>query len=159
MSAESKNPTDYPLRVLIFSQKQTNVFFNNGLESTKGEGRANLFANGDVHGMDFSFDCPKKIASSFRYETYPARWKKPNQELIVLFPVFGQANAYFTCNLKTEIKDTAYLWRNGGLDSEPVAEFKAWMAKHDYDPEHGKNVPMKAEPQSAAAGQPGSPSQ
>jgi hypothetical protein len=28
------------------------------------------------------------------------------------------------------------------------------MVKHDYDPEHGKNLPVKLEPQTAASAQP-----
>ena len=25
-----------------------------------------------------------------------------------------------------------------------MADFKKWMVKHDYDPEHGKNMPSQA---------------
>ncbi|HEY6376746.1 MAG TPA: hypothetical protein VIX90_14590 [Edaphobacter sp.] len=152
--AESKNPSDYPLRIHIFPHDQTAFYHNRNAEEFKGDGRANLFANGDVHAIDFTFDCSEKLKTSFGYETYPAKWKKPNQELTVLLPVFGKTNAYFTCNLKTDIKDFTYLTHDGRMSSEPPAQFKAWMVKHDYDPEHGKNSPVKLESQPTASTQP-----
>jgi hypothetical protein len=149
--AESKNPVDYPLRVHIFARNETTFYHNRMLDESKGEGRANLFENGDVHGVDFNFECSEKLKASFGYETYPAKWKKPNQELIVLLPVFGKTGSYFTCNLKTDLKDFAYFSHNGSMGSESSADFKAWMAKHNYDPEHGKDVPTRTEPETAAA--------
>ncbi len=146
LGAESKNPADYPLRIHIFGRSQMTFFHNRALDETRGDGRANLFANGEVHGVDFSYQCSEQFRPSFGFETYPAKWKKPNQELVVLFPVFGKANTYFTCNLKTNVKDYAYFVHNGRLDSEPAAQYKAWMTQHDYDPEHGKNMPVGLEP-------------
>src|SRR5579871_5110392 len=152
--AESKNPADYPLRVHIYPHDQTAFYHNRNAEEFKGDGRANLFANGDVHAIDFTFDCSEKLKTSFGYETYPAKWKKPNQELTVLLPVFGKTNAYFTCNLKTDIKDFAYFAHDGKMGSEPSEQFKAWMIKHDYDPEHGKNTPVKVASQPEVSTQP-----
>ncbi len=151
LPAESKNPADYPLRLHIFGHNQTTFYHNRYAEESKGEGRANLFENGDVHGIDFSFDCSQKLRSSFGFETYPARWKKGHQEMTVLLPVFGKDNAFFTCDLKTQVKEYAYEPGRDGLTSESPAEYKAWMVKHDYDPEHGKNVPTRTAP--AAGGQ------
>lgn len=152
--AESKNPADYPLRVHVFGRDQTTFYHNRSAEESKGEGRANLFENGEVRGIDFNFDCSEKLKASFGYETYPAKWKKPNQELTVLLPVFGKTNTYFTCNFKTDIKDFAYFAHDGKMSSEPSAQYKAWMVKHDYDPEHGKNTPLRLEPQPVASAQP-----
>ena len=165
LSAESKNPADYPLRVHIFGRDQTTFYRYRDAQEAKGEGRANLFANGDVHGVEFSFDCSQKLIRSFGYETYPAKWKRPNQQLTVLLPVFGKSNQFFTCNLQTAVKEYAYFSHGQGLESEPPADFKAWMGKHDYDPEHGKNVPTHMEPAvakaapAAAAAAPASPAQ
>lgn len=155
--AESRNPADYPLRIHIFNRSETTFYHHEFVDEAKGEGRANLFANGDVHGVDFSFACSEKLKASFGYETYPAKWKKPNQELIVLLPVFGKTGSFFTCNLKTDVKDFAYLAHDGKMTSEPLAEFKAWMVRHDYDPEHGKDTPARLEksPPSSAAPAPG----
>jgi hypothetical protein len=150
LTAESKNPADYPLRIHIFGHSHTSFYHNRYEDESKGEGRANLFANGEVRGVDFNFDCSQNPLRSFGFETYPAKWKKPNQELTVLLPVFGKSNAYFTCNLQTAIKEYTYaLQADGSLGSEPPAQYKAWMVQHDYDPEHGKNEPTGIEPQSA----------
>ena len=106
-----------------------------------------------MKGVEFTFDCDQKLKASFGYETYPAKWKKSGQELTVLLPVFGKSNAYFTCGLKTAIKDFAYVAHDGKLSSEPPVQFKTWMVKHDYDPEHGKNMPTKPDPVAPSAGQ------
>lgn len=153
LHAESKNPGDYPLRIHIFGRNQTTFYHHEYVEDAKGDGRANLFANGEVHGVDFSYDCSEKLRSSFGYDTYPAKWKKPGKQLVVLMPVFGKTGAYFTCDFNTDVKDFAYLSHDGKMGSESPAEFKAWMVKHDYDPEHGKNVPVKVAQQPATAGE------
>ncbi len=152
--AESKNPGDYPLRLHIFARSETNFYHNRLEDEAKGDGRANLFANGEVHALDFNFDCGEKVKSSFGYETYPAKWKKPNQELVVLMPVFGKTGSYFTCNFKTDVKDYAYTMHDGRMSSEPIADYEAWMAKHNYDPEHGKIVPVKLQTETAPGGTP-----
>ena len=139
-AADSKNPGDYALRIHIFQRSETNFYRYRSEEEAKGQGRANLFENGEPHAVDFTFDCSQKLLSSFGAETYPAKWKKPGQELTVLLPVFGRTGKYFTCDLKTDVKDFAYYSHNG-LRSEPVADFKAWMVKHHYDPEHGLDQP------------------
>src|SRR5579875_1098120 len=150
--ADSKNIADYPLRLHIFRRNETTFYHHEWVDDAKGEGRANLFENGEAHGVDFSFDCGKKIKASFGYETYPAKWKKPGKQLTVVFPEFGQAGKFFTCTINTDVKDFAYTEHEGRMGQEPVAEFKNWMMKHDYDPEHGKNVPVKAAMASAAGG-------
>jgi hypothetical protein len=142
MKGDSKNIADYTLRLHIFSKDATTFYYSRNVEESKGEGRANLFENGEAHGIDFNFACDEKLKASFGYETYPARWKKPGQVLTVLLPVFGKSNAYFTCNLNTAVKDFAYTRHNGRMGSEAPEKYKAWMVKHDYDPEHGKNTPM-----------------
>ena len=138
VAAESKNPADYPLRIHIFSRNQTTFYHNRAEEEAKGEGRADLFADDSVHGVDFTFDCDQKLKASFGPDAYPAKWKKPGQELVVLLPVFGRTGQYFTCHFKTDVKDYAYFVHNQRLLTESPDRFKAWMQKHDYDPVHGK---------------------
>lgn len=75
------------------------------------------------------------------YETYFARWKKTGREIELLLPVMGKPNAAGSCTLKVEMKNSAYVRHNGAVEEEPVAAFKEWMEKHQYDPEHGKNEP------------------
>jgi hypothetical protein len=159
LSAASRNPADYPLRIHIFGRSETTFYHSRVLDESKGEGRANLFENGEAKGVDFNFVCSDKLKASFGYETYPAKWKKPGRELIVLLPIFGRSNAYWTCNLQTDLKDFAYSSHNGRMRSEPVEAFKTWMVNHDYDPEHGKDVPTSSEPQAAGAPQAASPQQ
>ncbi len=155
--ADSKDPADYPLRLHIYTSDGITFYHDRFPDESRGDGRANLFENGEVRGLDFSFDCDKKIAPSFAFETYPANWKKKNEQLVVLFPVIGKSNTYFTCTLNTQLKDYAYFLQNGRLSPEPTSQFKAWMTGHDYDPEHGKNTPVRSDktvsgaPRAAAA--------
>lgn len=152
---ESKNIADYPLRVHIFGRNQTTFYHDRLVDEAKGEGRANLFENGEARGVDFSFECSEKLRASFGFETYPAKWKKPGKQLTVLMPQFGKTGSYFTCNINTDVKDFAYTAHDGRMGQEPVADFKRWMVNHDYDPEHGKDRPKLTEP--AGQGKPAAP--
>lgn len=149
--AESHNPADYPLRVHIFGRNQTTFYHDRQAEESKGEGRANLFENGEPKGLDFQYECDHRLQTSSGFETFPAKWKKPGAELVVLVPEFGKPGSYDTCKFKVMVKDFTYFMRNGQLGSEPTAVFKQWMVKHEYDPEHGKNTPVAAAPASPGA--------
>ncbi len=146
--AESHNLADYPLRIHIYRRNETTFYHHRQEEEAKGEGRANLYENGEPKGVDFQFECDNKLQTSSGYETFPAKWKKPGQELVILQPQFGKSG-YDTCRLKVMVKDFVYVTRNGNLNSEPIDVFKQWMAKHDYDPEHGKTTPTQLAPQAA----------
>jgi len=154
---ESKDPADYPLRLHIFGRSQTTFYHWRSEDEAKGDGRADLYEGGEARGVDFNYDCGEKVRASFGYQTYPARWKKPGKELVVLLPVFGQSGEFFTCHFHTDVKDFAYAMGKSGLRSEPVAEFKEWMERHDYDPEHGKNVPMRSQASEGEAPMPPPP--
>lgn len=149
--AESHNPADYPLRLHIFRRSETTFYHNRQAEEAKGEGRGNLFENGEPKGLDFQFECDTKLQTSSGYETFRAKWKKPGQELVILQPQFGKSG-FDTCHLKVMVKDFVYVTRSGNLTTEPAAVFKQWMMKHEYDPEHGKDTPMQTK--SAAGGGP-----
>jgi hypothetical protein len=140
-AAQSKKLADYPLRVHIFRRNETTFYHMRTAEQAKGEGRANLFENSQARGMDFQFNCANRLETSSGYETFPAKWKKPNQELEVLMPQFGKPDKYDKCKFEVQMKDFAYVQHNGLLGVEPSDRFKEWMVKHDYDPEHGKNTP------------------
>jgi hypothetical protein len=145
MHAASKNPADYPLRIHVFRRNETTFYHNHALDEVKGEGRANLFENSEPKGIDFQYDCWQKLETSSGFETYPAKWKKPNEELTILVPEFGKTGSYSTCDLKVAMKDFAYYTHSGTLYTEPTAKFKEWMTRHDYDPEHGKDQPVTTE--------------
>lgn len=151
--AESHNPADYPLRVHIFRRSETTFYHHRVEEEAKGEGKANLFENGDPKGIDFQFECDNKLQTSSGAETFPARWKKPGEELVILQPKFG-SGGYDTCKLKVIVKEYAYYAHNGSLGTEPIAAFKQWMIRHNYDPEHGKQGNFGA---SSTPEQPGTP--
>jgi hypothetical protein len=145
--AGDKNPADYPLRLHIFNREEHTHYHRGVDDFSVGDGRANLFANGEVHAVDFHFDCSQKIEHSLGYETYLAKWRKPGKSLTVLFPVFGHTGKFFTCDLDTDVKpDIAYFGHRNDLQTEPSAKFKEWMVKHDYDPEHNKNTPTGTGP-------------
>lgn len=150
LHAESKNPADYPLRIHVFPHAQTAFYHNRSAEEFKGDGRADLFQNGEAHAVDFTYDCSEKLRASLSYETYPAKWKKPNQQLTILLPVFGKSNTYAPCTIKTDVKDFAYATHDGIMSETSSAKYKTWMNRHDYDPEHGKNTPTNLSAQSAA---------
>ncbi len=137
------NPADFPLRVHIFGFNGTTHYYGRALDSVDGEGRANLYENGDPKGFDFSYNCAARLRVSPGFETYMARWKKPGQTLEILLPEFGKPNTEESCELKVLLKDTAYVRRNGLLGEEPAALFKDWMVKHKYDPEHGLSDPVR----------------
>jgi hypothetical protein len=139
----AKNPADYPLRVHIFSHNSVSHYSGYGgiksLNDVDGEGRANLYENSQPRGFDFKYECEERLMNSMGYETYPARWKKPNVELELLLPVSGK-----TCKFRVAMKDgIAYYKHNGDFGEEPAEKFKAWMVKYQYDPEHGQNTITK----------------
>jgi hypothetical protein len=113
-----------------------------------GEGRVNLFENGEPQGFDFRYQCGSRMMNSAGDETFKARWKKPGKELEMLLPAMAG-----TCNLKVEMKEGVAFRRrkDGALIEVPAAKFKEWMIKHQYDPEHGKDVPMEPAPEPASA--------
>jgi hypothetical protein len=137
------NPADYPFRVHIFNHNGYSHYYGydgaRSLEGVDGEGRANLFENSLPRAFDFHYQCEERLMNSEGYDTLPARWKKPNLELEVLMPVSGK-----TCKFHVAMKDgVAYRAANGKFGEEPAEKFKAWMEKYQYDPEHGKNIPIK----------------
>jgi hypothetical protein len=141
-SAGKTSAADYPLRVHIFSYNGHSHYYYQSLEMVDGEGRANLYENSEPRGFDFSYRCADRLRVSPGFETYMARWKKPGKEIEILLPVFGKPGAADGCVLMVLMKDTAYTRHNGLLGEEPAAEFKSWMEKHQYDPEHGKDEPV-----------------
>jgi len=121
------------------------------LSATIARAAGHNIADCEPRGFDFSYHCGERLMVSHGYETYPARWKKPGQTLEILQPVFGKPGAFESCELKVEMKESAYYKHNGLLNEEPAAVFKAWMEKRQYDPEHGKTEPQPAPAPAAGA--------
>lgn len=144
------NPADFPLRVHVFQVNNHSHYHHEMLDSVDGEGRANLYENSQPAAFDFAFRCDDRVQTSAGFETYLARWKKPGREIELLLPVMGKPDAGRTCSLKVELKQAAaYARSQGGIVELPAAEFKSWMDKRGYDPEHGRSVPQP--PPSASA--------
>lgn len=154
----SHNPADYPLRINIFNHSSYSHYYGpsgiRSLNDVDGEGRANLFENGEPRAFDFRYNCGNRLMNSAGYETFRARWKKPGTELEMLMPAMGG-----TCTLKVEMKDGIAFRRrrDGALIEVPAAKFKEWMVRHQYDPEHGKEVPVDPAPNQDAWQNPGTP--
>jgi len=143
----ARTPADYPLRVHIFQHSSYSMYAYRNLDGVDGEGRANLYENGEPRGFDFRYYCGNRLMNSMGYETYPARWKKPGKDLQILLPADGGA-----CDLKVEVKaNVVYVRHNGSLSEEPAVKFKEWMVKHQYDPEHGMDLPVAAAHEPAPA--------
>ena len=106
---QNQKLADYPLRVHIFHRSETTFYHMRVAEQAKGEGRANVFENGEARGIDFQFNCGTRLQTSSGFETFPAKWKKPDQELEVLLPEFGKPDKYDKYKFEVQMKDFAYL--------------------------------------------------
>jgi hypothetical protein len=158
------NPADYPLRVHIFTFNGYSHYYRTGgygssssLDAVDGEGRANLYQNGQPRGVDFAYHCSVRLRVSPGFETYMAKWKKQDRVLEILMPKFGgKPGDMDSCDLNVTMKeDTVYTRQNGQMNETPAAKFKAWMDAHQYDPEHGKNNPVYPPPAQPVSGQAG----
>jgi len=149
--AGGHNAADYTLRVHVFQYNGHSHYHDRTLDYVDGEGRANLYENGQPRGFDFSYRCSDRLRVSAGYETYMAKWRKPGKELEILLPEFGKPGAAEVCGLKVDMKEMAYYRHNGSLDEEPAATFKQWMEKHQYDPEKGLNMPVSTAPAAPTA--------
>jgi hypothetical protein len=144
------NSADFPLRVHIVARNGIRHYYHMGgttsssLDAVDGLGQGNVFENGQPLGFDFNYECGQPITPQTAYDTFMARWRKPSRELEIIMPVMGgRPGEMNSCVLKVNMKaETVYIRRNGDISEEPAAEFKAWMVKHEYDPEHGKDAPV-----------------
>lgn len=131
---------ELPLRVHVYATRERVLSRAGRPVAVEGMGKANLYEHGEPRGFDFRFTCEGKVPTSVGYETYPARWKERGRVMEVFVPAPGGKRG-MRCEMKVELKDGAYFRQAEKVTVEPAAAFKAWMVKHQYDPEHGKNVP------------------
>jgi hypothetical protein len=148
MLAAKYKASDYPLRVHVVFRNGNRHYHGLGggastLDEVDGLGQADLFENGQARGFDFNYECGGPITPQTAFDTFMARWKKPDKEIEILMPVMGgNPGDMNACVLKVNMKpDSVYLYRNGAIAEMPIAEYKDWMIKHEYDPEHGKDHP------------------
>jgi hypothetical protein len=153
------SPADFPLRVHVVARNGIRHYYHagagiNSLDQVDGLGQANLYENSQPRGFDFNYSCGQPITPQMGYDTFMARWKKQDRVLEILMPVMGgKPGEMNSCDLNVSLKqDTVYVRRNGEISEEPAAQFKEWMVKHQYDPEHGKDEPVSLKPEQPAAG-------
>jgi hypothetical protein len=156
--AAKANPADFPLRVHIVFRNGVRHYHGMGggftnLQQVDGLGQANLFENGQPIGFDFNYNCGQPITPQSVFETYMARWKKQGRVLEIVYPVMGgKPGDMQSCQLNVSMKqDTVYVYRSGGLTEMPAAQYKQWMIAHQYDPEHGKDEPVKLSSEKSTA--------
>jgi hypothetical protein len=142
--AGSHKPADFPLRIQIIAFIGKNYYNGGDLFQSDGEGRANLFENGQPHAMDIHFKCSRQLRASVGYETYMVRWKRPRQVLELLLPEIGKPGSNSLCQVDVDIRETqAFVPLDRGQTAIiPAAAYKVWMDKAQYDPEHGKDNPL-----------------
>jgi len=150
--AGKPDPDNYPLRVHVFknTQKSRHTRQNKGdpegPDYLDGMGVADLFENGEPRGFQFTYNCMDVVRESGGYSTIPARWKKKEKTLELLAPEPGKPWNGETCDLKTEMRPgLAFILKNDSMAEESAAALKEWMAKHEYDPEKGKDAPVAAD--------------
>ena len=119
-----RSVADYPLRLHIYGSNWSHNGFG-----YHGYGRANLFdEQGVPHGVEFTYDCGDHLMASSANEAYPAKWKKPNQSLEVIFGEIGSnPNSFHDCEFKVAEKSFVFYRHNGELSTESAQDF---MAKH-----------------------------
>jgi hypothetical protein len=149
--ASGPDPAKYPLRVHILkftSQSRHSREAKTQSDSPDymdGMGVADLFENGQPRGFQFTYSCIGGMKASGGYASFPARWKKREKTLEILLPETGKPWNLEACELHAEISDElVYYWKNGSVAVEGAAVLKAWMTKHQYDPEKDQNEPVMA---------------
>jgi hypothetical protein len=149
--AGGPDPARYPLRVHIMKFNKRQVRDEEGKKSSdapeyvQGMGVADLFENGEPQGFQFSYECIDGVQESGGYGTFPARWKRKDKTLEILLPEPRKPQNLETCALQVEMRPgLVFYWKNGALAEESAAALKAWMGKHQYDPENNKEFPILA---------------
>jgi len=147
--AAAPDPGKYPLRVFVFrfanraASGREPKHPQDMKDYTSGMGQGDLFENGAPLGFQFTYSCIVDMRSSVGYETFPARWKKKGKTLEILLSELKKADNVDTCEMQADFTPgQVYIWKNGGVAAEPAEKLKAWMVKHQFDPENGAEEPM-----------------
>ena len=140
---------DYPLRVQIFKE-HWGTEYSGGWggyypAGYHGYGDANVTDGDKVNGMKFVFECSDHFTASDSDEAYPARWRKPGQEIELIAQMVGSSSIH-KCIMKTTLKENIYYRNNGELvllsqdqyqkRLDNHAEKEASLAPADVDPTH-----------------------
>ncbi len=125
----AKDLNDYPLRVEII-WKHWEVY-NLAPGSTipsfvhKVNGHGNIHDGSAAQGFDFEYQGSPNLGAAAPNEIFPARWKKPQQELELLLPDVGHQGKYFTCELETLVRKGVYVRSSQGVVEISQEDYKA----------------------------------
>ncbi len=144
IAGAKRNLADYTLRLHIFETS-----WNHNGFGYHGYGRANLFdEKGVPHGVEFTYDCDDHLMYSNGNEAYPAKWKKPDQSMEVIFGEIGQKpDQFHACDFKVAEKSFVFYRHNGRLDTESAQDY---MAMHKNDAPSA-DVPVSGTPHTGFA--------
>jgi len=151
VEAGGPNEANYPLRVHILKfnkragkgDEAKNL--SDAPDFVQGMGVADLFENGQPQGFQFSYDCIYGVQASQGYSNVPARWKKKGKRLEILVPEPKKPSNLDSCPLDVEITPLlAFYWKDGRISEERIEVLKAWMVKHQYNPEDDQEDPVMA---------------
>jgi uncharacterized protein len=121
-SAKPRDLSPYPLRVHIF-QSEWNPRPGNSWGG-QGSGVANLIDGQDIHGFDFSYECPINYLKSVGNQAYAAKWKKPGKTIVLVGNTVGNENKSDTCEFKVTLHDYVYDVQNGTLAMFSQEQYK-----------------------------------
>jgi TPR repeat protein len=120
--AKPRDLSTYPLRVHIFQSDWDPRTGN--LMGGRGSGVANLIEGQDIHGFDFSYECPINYLKSVGNQAYAAKWKKPGKTIELVGNTVGNENKSDTCEFKVTLHDYVYDVQNGTLAMFSQEQYK-----------------------------------
>jgi TPR repeat protein len=120
--AKPRDLSTYPLRVHIFQSDWDPRTGN--LMGGRGSGVANLIDGQDIHGIDFSYECPINYLKSVGNQAYAAKWKKPEKTIELVGNKVGNENKSDTCEFKVTLHDYVYDVQNGTLATFTQEQYK-----------------------------------
>jgi uncharacterized protein len=120
--AKPRDLSTYPLRVHIFQSDWDPRVGN--LMGGRGSGVANLIDGQDIHGFEFSYECPINYLKSVGNQAYAAKWKKPGKTLELVGNTVGNENKSNTCEFKLTLHDYVYDLQNGTLATFSQEQYK-----------------------------------
>ncbi|MGD0799109.1 MAG: hypothetical protein ABR910_15450 [Acidobacteriaceae bacterium] len=138
-----RNLADYTLRLHIYGSNWTHNGFG-----YHGYGRANLFdEQGTPHGVEYTYDCDDHLMVSSGNEAYPAKWKKQDLSLEVIFGEIGaKPDSFRACEFKVAEKSFVFYRHNGLLETESPQEFLAHHKSEAPGPPTPADIPTSATP-------------
>jgi hypothetical protein len=117
--ASELDQSAYPLRVQVM-----HTGWHRTAWRATGFGKADLKEDGQVQGLDYTFDCREPFLASKGGDSYMARWKNVGSELVILTRTVGDPNKYSECDLKVTVHSYAFQVLNGQLmtvSTQPIS--------------------------------------